>query len=70
MLGEKRCLMSRWLLSRSIGPRSDGFYNDAERDAFMEKQTKALTEALDRSTSRIIEKASYSDDQSDTEAET
>ena len=35
-----------------LGPRSDGFYNDAERDAFMEKQTKALTKALNFAASR------------------
>ena len=30
-----------------LGPRSDGFYNDAERDAFRKKQDKAITKALD-----------------------
>ena len=35
-----------------LGPRPDGFYSDAERDAFIEKQTKALTEALDNAMSR------------------
>ena len=35
-----------------LGPRPDGFYSDAERDAFVEKQTKALTKALDYAKSR------------------
>ena len=35
-----------------LGPRPDGFYSDAERDAFQEKQTKALTEALNAAMSR------------------
>ena len=34
-----------------LGPRPDGFYNDAERDAFMEKSTKALTKALNNAMS-------------------
>ena len=35
-----------------FGPRPDGFYNDAERDAFQEKQIKALTEVLNAAMSR------------------
>ena len=29
-----------------LGPRADGFYNDAERDAFIERQTEAVSKAL------------------------
>ena len=39
--------MSKCCCHVRLGPRSDGFYNDVERDAFMEKQTKAITKALD-----------------------
>ena len=29
-----------------LGPRPDGFYNDVERDAFIERQTEAMSKAL------------------------
>ena len=36
-----------------LGPRSDGFYTDAERDAFQEKQRAAVTAALESAMKRM-----------------